>query len=503
MKGGGINFSKGRIFLISCLSFILGNFFISFLLPSFSNYIFVWFSLFTFFFFLILIFWNKIFLRVLFIVFFFFFFSFFNYSQAIKNQKPTSSDIWFYNEKTVEFFGVIIEPPENLNVKSRFKVKALGFSNNSQKLFGLVLVSVNPYPRYNYGDKLKIKCRLVKPEKINDFSYDKYLARYNIFSLCYYPKIEKIGYQKNWFYSQLFKIKEIIKNRIEIGLPEPLSSLASPVVLGGNQGLSDEYKQMFSDLGLTHIMAVSGFNISIIASIVMSCLLFLGLSRKQAFYFSIIFLGLYVLLVGLPASALRAGLMGSLVLLAIHLSRLNKIINALSFTASLMILINPLLLRDDVGFQLSFLAILGLVYYQSIFDNLLDKLKIPKLKGLREAFSTTLAAQVFTLPILAINFKKISLISPISNMLIVPIISLLTILILAAIFLAMILPFLAKLFFLPSFIILKYIFIVVEFLNKTPFKVIEVDSFSWSYVLIYYIIVSGLVIFLKKLKNYY
>jgi competence protein ComEC len=138
-------------------------------------------------------------------------------------------------------------------------------------------------------------------------------------------------------------------------------------------------------------------------------MLAIGLSRKQAFYLAVLLLVIFIILVGVPASAMRAGLMGFFVLWALKLGRLNKITNAIILAGAIMLLINPKLLRYDIGFQLSFLAILGLIYFYPLINDWMIKIKMPKLKGGREIFSMTIAAQVFTLPITAYNFSTVSL----------------------------------------------------------------------------------------------
>ncbi|MBI4779492.1 ComEC/Rec2 family competence protein, partial [Candidatus Falkowbacteria bacterium] len=211
-----------------------------------------------------------------------------------------------------------------------------------------------------------------------------------------------------------------------------------------------------------------------------------------------------IILVGLPASAMRAGLMGFLVLWALKLGRLNKIINSLVLSAAVMLLINPKILRDDVGFQLSFLAIAGLVYVYPLFEAIRQKIKLPKLKGVSDAILVTLAAQVFTLPVLAYNFSQISLIAPLANLAVLWVLPLLTVLILTALPLSAVLPGLSFIFFLPSLILTKYILIAVKYLAKIPYSYLEIDYLWPGWPAVYYFVVIFIVIKLRKselLKN--
>jgi competence protein ComEC len=302
----------------------------------------------------------------------------------------------------------------------------------------------------------------------------------------------------NIIYAKIFNLKKILTGLIDAGLSEPESSLARPIVFGGQRGLAQDIRDDFQKVGLTHIMAVSGFNISILAAIVMIVLLALGLSRGRAFYLAIIILAAYIILVGAPASAMRAGLMGFLVLWALKLGRLNKMTNSLALTAAALLIVNPKLLRDDVGFQLSFLAIAGLVYAYPILEALWEKIKLPKLKGLSDALLITLAAQVFTLPIIAFNFSRISLIAPLANLAVLWALPILTVLILAALPLSFILPGLSFIFFLPCLILTKYILAVVRFFAGLPFSSMEIDYLPLGWVIFYYCLAIFLIIKLRS-----
>ncbi len=300
------------------------------------------------------------------------------------------------------------------------------------------------------------------------------------------------------FYSKIFSFKAKLAGLIDTGMSEPESSLARPIFFGGHKGLDQKVRDDFQKTGLTHIMAVSGFNVSILAVIVMAVLLALGISRRYSFYIAVMILAAYIVMVGLPASAMRAGLMGFLVLWALKLGRLNKMTNSLVLTAAVLLLINPKLLRDDVGFQLSFLAIAGLVYAYPILEAVWQKIKLPKLKGLSDGLLITLAAQVFTLPILAYNFSQISLIAPLANLAVLWTLPVLTIFILIALPLSWAVPGLSFIFFLPSLILTEYILIVVKYLAGLPFSYVAVDYLWWGWAVVYYAAAIFVVI---KLRN--
>lgn len=184
--------------------------------------------------------------------------------------------------------------------------------------------------------------------------------------------------------------------------------------------------------------------------------------------------------------------MGFLVLFAIYSGRFSKPINLLIFTAAFLLLINPKLLLNDIGFQLSFLAVLGIIWFYPVFNNLITKNLLkdlnPKgglIKTLIILISVTLSAQILILPIIAYNFSQISLISPISNLLILWILPFLMIAILIALILGLILPSFAFLFFFPAGILLKYVIIIVNYLAQIPYSYIEVNYLWHGWLMLY------------------
>ncbi len=505
-----MNLTKSKIFLIGCLSFIVGMGVASFLPVNFFEQKLLWFSCFISCLVIAVTGWQfkyhiktgfKPVFMFLFLFLAIFFLAIWRYSLSLPIN--STDKIWHYNGQTISVIGRINKEADVRQTNQKLEIN-VGVIHELPllKISGKILVTTDLYPEYNYGDELEITCLLKQPENFNDFAYDRYLSRYDIYSVCYYPKIKLLKTdQGNLLYKNIFLFKDKLINLIDRGLNEPESSLAGPIIFGGQKGLPDEIRQNFSRLGLTHILAVSGFNITILAAMTMSFLLAIGLNRSRAFYLATLILFIYVILVGMPASAMRAGLMGFLVLWALNLGRLNKLTNSLVLVAAILLMANPKLLRDDIGFQLSFLAISGLVYIYPILNSWLEKVKLPvglssvwgKLDGLKEILCLTIAAQIFTWPIMAYNFSQVSLIAPLANLLIIWTIPFLTMAIIIALPLSWFLPSLAFLFFLPSWLVIKYILIVVEQVVKIPHGYLETNSNAvkwWGWIIIYYLAVA-------------
>jgi len=488
--------SKSKFFLFSCLSFIFGIGIASFLPQSMLDNELAWFTVSAVMLVIAILFWDNKIIGLASLVGLFLFLSVWRYSASIIKDSPDK--IWHYNGQKAKIIGIVNDEPAEkeggtqLKVQSE-KVSARGGSASGGKsesypivkykeISGNILVTVGLYPKYEYGDELELDCKLEKPDNKN-FPYDRYLARFDIYSVCYLPAIRRIASgQGNIFYTGIFKFKNIVRNRFDEALPDPESGLARGFILGDLKAIDDGLSQDFSRTGLSHIVAISGENISIVAGIVMSICLWAGLGRRPSFYFSNIFLIIYIILVGAPASAIRAGLMGFLVLWALYLGRLNKTGNSLVFAAAILLYINPRLLRDDIGFQLSFLALLGLVYVYPAINSWFDKISIPRRFGIRDVIAMSIAAQILSIPIIIYNFSQFSAISLLANILVLWTLPSLMMILPVSIFASFVIRHLDFIIFLIPQLILKYVIFVARTLVKIPYAYLEIDFYGWIWI---------------------
>ena len=292
------------------------------------------------------------------------------------------------------------------------------------------------------------------------------------------------------------------------------------MVFGNDKNISKELKNQFNVTGLSHVTAVSGTNIVIIISLAMAFLLYLGFWRGQAFWFAVGFIWIYIILIGFPASGIRAAIMGCIALLAQKLGRQNTGSRTLTLAAALMLLQNPLLLIYDVGFQLSFLASLGIIHIKPLImffafmpfgrkTNGDDRPKItskhkslPARAGafLLDIIAVTISAQIITLPIILYDFGRISLVSLVTNLLALPVVGVLTVLgFLLSIF-ASILPVLGFIFAVPCWFLLAYFLKILEIFSQ-PWAAKTISDISLVWVVIYYAVLFALIKFLKKYQK--
>lgn len=395
------------------------------------------------------------------------------------------------------FEGKIIKEPEFKGDSARLTVKTE---------IGKILITTPNYPEYFYGDILKLDGKLQIPIVFEDFNYKNYLAKDKIYYVMYYPKIEILEKDKgNPIFSAILKFKNKITDKIENIMPFPEASILEGVILGNKQIFSEKIKNDLSITGTSHIVAISGMNIVIISNILMFVLIGLGMWRKHAFYFVLVLIFIFILVVGAPASAVRAGIMGAILLYAQKIGRLSNAARIVIFAGTIMLIFNPLLLRYDIGFQLSFLAVLGLIYIKPIFDKWIEKIKKQEqINFLLQIITTTIAAQVSVLPILIYNFGKISFISPITNILIVPFIEFFTILGFVFILGLMIFPFLGEVLLWPVYLGGAYILRTINLFSKISWAAKQVSNIHWIWILLYYLlIIIGVCFYTKKQKLKY
>lgn len=350
--------------------------------------------------------------------------------QALPRLPPDS--LAHYNDSgPVLVEGTVVVAPDERDTYTRLRLHAerLTLPTGDQiPVRGDALVYLPPYPAFSYGDRLQVTGLLATPPEFADFSYREYLARQGIFSLIRRAQAVAVGKALvNPLQASLIAVRRYARGVIGRILHEPAASLLTGILLGIEGGIPKDVNEAFAATGTSHIIAISGFNIAIISG------LFFRLFRRwmgprRAVWPSIAGIVLYTLLVGASASVVRAAMMGILYLLGRSLGRPTYVPVSLAAAAIGMTLLNPLVLWD-VGFQLSFTATLGLVLFtdrleQTAFRLLaraLSEGQARKAMGfLSDALLVTLAAQIATFPLTLYYFRRFSLVSLLTNFLILP-----------------------------------------------------------------------------------
>jgi competence protein ComEC len=377
--------------------------------------------------------------------------------------KVENNELIRFNDKEVVFEGVIANDPERGADKTQVMVDIF----NNKKKIGRVLIFTDRYSPIKFNDTVKIKGTIKVPEKLDNFDYRGYLAKDGVSVIISYPEIEIIGSQSSLI-GQIYDFKKVLSGRIRDNLSPKLSPILEAMILGNDQKMDKETKSKLSTSGLSHVIAISGSHIVLFSAMLFEVLLFLGLWRKQALLGSILFTLFYVFLVGLPASGVRAGIMVGLLFLAQLISRQSFNLRTLVMAASAMLFFNPLLLKFDLGFQLSFMAVLGIILTGPVFNQWLDVFFRNHLQWLQEIMAMTFSAQVFTLPLLISSFGYFSIVSLLSNIIVLPVTPILMAL-------GILVPIFGFIVAIPCSIFLSYLMWVVDISSRVPFAVLKVN----------------------------
>ena len=263
-----------------------------------------------------------------------------------------------YEEQgVVEIKGVVARDPEYEDGFSRLSLSAKEIKADSQweGVSGKVLIYTQGFPYYSQGDSLEVEGEIQPISLVEDPGYKAYLTKQGYCATIYYPQIEFI--QRGW----LFNLRNRLAQSLESALPEPQCSLSQALLLGLRSHIPDSLNESFNYSGTAHLLAISGLNVAIIAGIVLSSAAWL-FGRRRPTYILITFslIWIYALLTGMHPPVFRAAIMFSLFLTALWLGRPRSTMPSLALAAAIMVGINPQVLWD-VSFQLSFVAVAGII----------------------------------------------------------------------------------------------------------------------------------------------
>ena len=382
----------------------------------------------------------------------------------------------------IEIEGMVIDDPILKSNRTTFTFK------NEDNYF---LVRTESPIEINYGDHLLLKGILEEPKNFmtdqgKEFDYVSYLAVKNIYALIASAEVNEIyGNIGNPIKKRLINIKNNVESIYGRIFSYKESGLLNGIMLGNKEGISQEARNEFIRTGTIHIVALSGYNVTIVAEGIMK---FLGifLSRSLSTVGGVTGILLFVVMTGLQTSAIRAGIMATLLLFARIVGRPYLASRILFITGFIMVFINPRILAYDVSFQLSFLATLGIIY--------IDPILKPKLLWIKNDFlistlSATLSAQIAVFPFILYIMGTLSVISPLINILILPIIPAIMFLglgvyILGIIFIQISIPFALILHFL-----LSYVFKIVYIGSSISFSSFTFPHVSIIFTLILYALI--------------
>lgn len=364
----------------------------------------------------------------------------------------------------------------------------------------VLLVTADRYVQVAYGDQVEVTGVLKEPEAfVTDFGrifdYPGYLRAQGIEYQISFADVAVVSRDGgNVLLLPLLSFKAILMRGIESALPEPAAGLGEGLLLGVKQALGTRLEQAFRETGIIHIVVLSGYNVMIVVAFILYFLRTVVSARTRVL---LGFLGItsFALMVGLSATVVRACIMAGVLLIAEATGRQYLALRALLLAAVLMLMWNPYLLMYDVGFQLSFMATLGLILISPRLEPYLAFM--PTFASLRTFLGATVATQIAVLPLLLFHIGQVSIISVVVNLLVLPLVPV-----------AMLLTFLVGLlsiFFpagipvLPAFAYatLLYIITVAETFAALPFAAVALPSFPGFMVVFAYVVMGGVLVYFR------
>ena len=400
--------------------------------------------------------------------------------------------------ESTEVEGVVVSEPEQRENDVRFIL---------QTSMDKIIVSSPFINHIEYGDEFRVEGKLETPGVIasntrstssgqagREFNYAKYLSKDDVYYTMSFAKVSVVGHDKgNKILSILFSIKHSFVNKMNSLLPEPESSLLAGLLVSGKQALPKSILEEFKRAGVVHIVVLSGYNITIVAEFLRNIFSFLSFSVATGA--SVLGIVLFTLMTGATATVVRASIMALIVVIGKSLHRTYSVPRALLLAVVLMLLQNPKLLVFDPSFQLSYLAILALVFVGPIVEAKLHR--VTKKWGMRSILSTTIATQLTVLPYLLYSMGSVSIVSLFSNMFILIFVPTTMLVGFIATILGYMNYYLALPFAFLAHILLTYILGVAHTLGNLPWASITLSIPLWLVLFLY----SFIIYFIWRFQN--
>lgn len=405
----------------------------------------------------------------------------------------------FYNGSAVDITGMVSRDPDirDNGIQMELTASSIRTNNVSTNIIGKVLLFIPAESDYRYGDILHLHGKLETPPAIDDFDYKGYLANQGIDSVMRLPGIQLVDRgQGNGFIGWIYSLRHNMARSLSRILPEPQASLAKGILLGMRGNIPQDLKDDFSRSGTTHILAISGQNLSIVAGILISIGLWCFGRRHYIYiWLAMLVIVIYTLMTGISLPVVRSAIMTLLFLFAELAGRQRSAPTALAFAAAVMVGITPRVFWD-ASFQLSFLSMAGLVVIapglQDFSRNTVTALFGEKgfyvsfTNLVLDSFCVTLAALLAVWPVIAYYFGIISLVAPVSSLLAVPAMTAIIVTSALAGLLGIIFVPIGQVMGCAAWIFLSYLLLVVKSFAALPAASVPANFITSAFIFIYY-----------------
>lgn len=323
-------------------------------------------------------------------------------------------------------------------------------------------------PRVHFGDIIAFRCDQKQRGLSTKQNTDSSFLHTPLAASCFYPSWNIVGTRSSIARS-FFLFKNTITTRLQYSMPAPEGFIVSAMLFGNGASIPQNIWDMFRVTGTTHLLVISGMHIIFLANVLLWLCTFFPIPRRASLVLTAGFLLLYVGLAGFQSATVRALVFGLVMFCAEWFERRVSAMRLLIYAAMLMLLIQPTLLLYDIGFQLSFAAVAGILVATYILARYRDQ---PK--SIEAFFAATFGAGIFTMPIIAWHFHTVSVIGFFVNLLAIPLVTMVMAGGVLTTFFAIISSSAAMIVSLPFFFLLRFLLVAIAWCAQIPFA-----SLSW------------------------
>lgn len=403
---------------------------------------------------------------------------------------------WYVGDSVYTIEGTVSRMPEDKEKSQALRLSdvVVETDNGRRYVSGAILVYVSPFPEYKYGDIVTITGKLLDPPVFDTFDWHAHLVRDEVFATVLYPSV--VGVESghgNPMLTGIYSLREKLADGLAAVLPEPHASLAQGLTLGLRSNIPDDVREGFAASGTSHLLAISGLHLGIVAgAILLIARRLLGRRGYWYVWLAMATIWGFVILSGLAPPVVRGAIMASVFLLAELFGRQKSGLPALGFAAAVMVAANPQLLWS-ASFQMSFGAMAGIIFIMPSLNHIVKQLT-GKFPGENSCFhglayyvgaglAVSTAAVAGVVPLIAYYFGDVSMIGGVSTLAAMPIVPLVIFGGLATGAAAIINPVIAIPFAAVTWLGLSYLLGVVEFFAQVPvFGVGNFDAMSiWGF----------------------
>lgn len=419
---------------------------------------------------------------------------------------PKTSPIAAYNGQTTSVSGMVSTAPDRRDDRTQLRLESGWIYDSVQDEWlptsGQVLVNADRLIDVTYGDYVTVTGQLITPGEFDTFSYRDYLARGGIHTVIeradVIPMVDTPN-GGNPLVSWLYETRQSAHRVVMMGLPDPQAALLSGILLGEERGIEPALGDAFSAVGAAHIIAISGFNMVIVAAVITRIMSRLTDRKGIILSTGTAVIVTYTLFVGANGAVVRAAVMTVIMMFGQYLDRPTYLPASLAFSVWVLLLFNPLWLWD-ISFQLSVAAVLGIFVFVPPLTTLFDRLWRQLLSEsqartvgdwLQEPLVVSIAAMLTTSPLIVLYFQRLSVVALLVNVLIVPVQSVILILGGLATLIGLIVPAIAQVLFYGVLVLLSWTIGVVRLFGSLSWADVPLTVDSRLVFLFFVILLGG------------